>query len=238
MASHKIVSREEWVAARKALLAKEKDMMRAQDALSAERRELPWVRVEKDYVFETPDGQKTLSDLFAGRSQLFVYHFMYGPNATAGCPGCSFLCDHVDGANLHLPHINVTFVAISRAPLATLLAYKKRMGWKFDWVSSAGSDFNYDYGVSFTKEDLANGKAIYNFAPDNGTMEDLHGSSVFFKDESGAIFHTYSTYARGDERLATTYAFLDVMPLGRAENGPNYTMGDWLKRHDEYPGAK
>jgi predicted dithiol-disulfide oxidoreductase (DUF899 family) len=227
---HKVVSQEEWTKARKALLAKEKEFLRLQDRLNEERRALPWVKIDKEYVFDTPKGKKTLSELFDGRSQLYVYHFMYGPNAKQGCVGCSFLCDHVDGANQHLAHHDVTFVAVSRAPLATLEAYKKRMGWKFNWVSSGASDFNYDFHVSFTKDELAKGKAVYNFELTDVTMEDLHGTSVFVKDESGAIFHTYSSYARGDERELGAYMYLDITPKGRNET----RAMDWVMRHDEY----
>lgn len=238
MENHKIVSREEWTAARKALLAKEKELTKLQEKLSAERRELPWVKVVKSYTFDTAAGKKTLAELFDGRSQLIVYHFMYGPNAKAGCVGCSFLCDHVDGANQHLAHHDVSFVAVSRAPLAMLEAYKKRMGWKFLWVSSQGSDFNFDFNVSFTKEQLATGKAVYYFAPTETTMEDLPGVSVFYRDEAGAVFHTYSSFARGGEQVLGTYAFLDITPKGRNETGPNFTLSDWVKRHDEYEGAR
>jgi predicted dithiol-disulfide oxidoreductase (DUF899 family) len=234
MTDHKVVSEREWVAERKKLLAREKDLTHLQEQVAAERRALPWVRVDKTYTFETPEGKKTLSDLFDGRSQLIVYHFMYGPEMKTGCVGCSFLSDHVDGANQHLEHHDVTYVAVSRAPLATLEAYKKRMGWKFPWVSSGGSDFNYDYHVSFTKDEIANGEAEYNFEKTKVTMEDLHGTSVFIKDEDGAVYRTYSAYARGDERGLGAYMYLDLTPKGRNETG---AMG-WVKRHDEYGDAK
>jgi predicted dithiol-disulfide oxidoreductase (DUF899 family) len=229
-----IVSREEWTAARKQLLTREKELTQLQEEVSRQRREMPWVKIEKEYVFDTPNGKKTLADLFDGRSQLIVYHFMFGPGWKAGCVGCSFLSDHVDGANQHLVHKDVTFVAISRAPLAELEAYKARMGWRFNWVSSCANDFNYDFHVSFRKDDLAKGKVYYNYEMFETSMEDLHGTSVFFKDDDGAIFHTYSAYARGDERGLGTYMFLDLTPKGRNENGPNFNLTDWVRRHDEY----
>ena len=231
---HLTVSREQWTAARKELLEKEKELTRLQDDVSRHRREMPWVKIEKEYVFDTPAGKRTLSELFEGRSQLIVYHFMFAPEWTAGCLGCSFFADHVDGPNQHLAHHDVSFVAVSRAPLALIEAYKKRMGWRFNWVSSAGSDFNYDFHVSFRKEDVAKGEVYYNYEPLKTTMEDLHGTSVFIKDESGAIFHTYSSYGRGDERGLGAYMFLDMTPKGRNETGPNKNLTDWVKRHDEY----
>lgn len=227
---HKTVSRQEWLSARKVLLAKEKELTHLQDALNAARSALPWVKIEKNYVFDTGQGKKTLAGLFDGRSQLFLYHFMFAPEWKQGCPGCSFFCDHVDGANQHLIHHDVTFVAVARAPLAQIEAYKKRMGWRFPFVSSNGSDFNYDFQVSFTKQQLAAGEAIYNFAPSDTTMEDLPGTSVFFKDENGTVFHTYSAFARGDERELGAYMYLDMTPKGRNEKSPM----DWVKRHDEY----
>jgi predicted dithiol-disulfide oxidoreductase (DUF899 family) len=231
---HQVVTRDEWIAARKELLSKEKELTRLIDQLNAERRNLPWVKVEKPYIFETPNGAKTLADLFDGRSQLIVYHFMFGPQAKEGCVGCSFFADHVDGPNIHISHHDVTFVAISRAPLAQLEAYKRRMGWRFNWVSSNGSDFNYDFHVSFRKEDIAKGKVYYNYEITDGTMEDLHGTSVFYRDQSGAIFHTYSSYGRGDERGLGAYMFLDLTPKGRNENGPGFNLTDWVRRHDKY----
>jgi predicted dithiol-disulfide oxidoreductase (DUF899 family) len=235
MNNHQIVPPEEWVRARKDLLLKEKELTRMQDEVSRQRRELPWVKVVKDYVFDTPDGRKTLAQLFDGRSQLVVYHFMFAPGWKAGCVGCSFLADHVDGANLHLQQHDLTFVAISRAPLSEIQAYKKRMGWRFKWVSSYGSDFNSDYHVSFTKEDLAKGPTYYNFdVRESQTEGEAPGISVFFKDENGTVFHTYSAYARGDERGLGAYMYLDLTPRGRNENGPNYNLIDWVRRHDEY----
>jgi predicted dithiol-disulfide oxidoreductase (DUF899 family) len=234
MEQHKVVSRDEWLAARKQFLEREKEVTQQIDKLSAERRNLPWVRVEKDYFFDAPDGRKSLSDLFDGRSQLIVYHFMFSPDWNEGCVGCSFFSDHVDGPNQHLQHHDVTFVAVSRAPLAKLEAYKKRMGWHFPWVSSSGSDFNYDFHVSFTKDEIARGSAFYNFEMSKISTEDLHGTSVFIKDDTGAIFHTYSAYARGDERGLGAYMFLDLTPRGRQENGPNFNLTDWVRRHDKY----
>jgi predicted dithiol-disulfide oxidoreductase (DUF899 family) len=234
MTGHKIVSENEWVEARKKLLAREKELTHLQEKIAEERRALPWVKVAKNYVFDTPQGKKTLSELFDGRSQLIVYHFMFSPDWEAGCTGCSFLSDHVDGANQHLKHHDVTYIAVSRAPLDKLLAYKKRMGWKFPWVSSEGSDFNYDYHVSFTKDEVAKKRAFYNFEDsDIGSMEDLHGTSVFIKDADGTIYHTYSAYARGDERSLGTYMWLDITPKGRNETGAM----SWVKRHDEYDAA-
>lgn len=231
MEPHKVVSQKEWMEAQKAHLVKEKEYTRHRDRLNAERQALPWTRVEKDYVFDTPQGKKTLAELFAGRSQLIVNHFMFGPDWEAGCVGCSFGADHIDGANQHLKQHDVTLVAVSRAPLAKIEAYKKRMGWKFDWVSSFGSDFNFDFGVSFRKEDIASGKAIYNHAPMTFEMDEMPGLSVFYKDEDGNIYRTFSQYARGDEDRLGAYVFLDRTPKGRDEK----SSMDWVKRHDEYP---
>ena len=233
---HPIVSPEEWLAARRELLQKEKDLTRQRDALSAERRRLPWVKVEKQYTFVTPEGRKTLADLFDGRRQLIVYHFMFGPEWEEGCPGCSFLADHIDGANLHLPHAGLTLVVISRAPLPRIEAFKKRMGWKFPWVSSFESGFNYDFHVSFTPEALAKGKVPYNFELSDGNDE-LPGVSVFFKNAAGDVFHTYSTYGRGGEELLGAYKYLDLAPEGRNETGPGSNMTDWMRHHDRYPSA-
>lgn len=231
MTRPKIVSRAEWLDARKAHLKREKDHMRAWDRLCEERRALPWVRVDKDYVFDTPDGEKSLTELFDGRSQMIVYHFMFGPGWKEGCDGCSFLADHFDGANLHLRHHDVTLMVVSRAPLAEFLPFKHRMNWHFPWVSSHGSDFNFDFDASFRPEDVAAGTATYNFAPYNGKMEDLHGISVFYRDpDTAEIFHTYSSYARGGDTLIGAHAFLDLTPLGRNEKG---TM-DWVRLHDLY----
>jgi predicted dithiol-disulfide oxidoreductase (DUF899 family) len=229
---HRVVSREEWLAARRQLLSKEKEFTRRRDELSAERRELPWVKVEKDYVFNTPDGKATLADLFEGRSQLMVYHFMFGPGWEQGCPSCSLLADHFDGANWHLPQRGVTLVAVSRAPLAELESFKQRMGWRFRWVSSYGSDFNYDFHVSFTKDQLAKGKVDYNYGMVEG-YDELPGLSVFYKDPSGAVFHTYSAYARGLDMLIGAYNWLDLAPKGRDEAALSWTMA-WVRHHDRY----
>jgi predicted dithiol-disulfide oxidoreductase (DUF899 family) len=228
----RLVSEEDWLIARKDLLTREKELTRLRDQVSRHRRELPWVRVEKTYLFDGPDGKQALGDLFDGRRQLIVYHFMLGPGWGEGCKSCSYLADHFDGANWHLPHRDVTFVAVSRAPLAEIEAYKRRMDWRFKWLSSYGSDFNFDYHVSFTKEDEARGEAYYNYETREFLSDELPGLSVFFKDESGAVFHTYSTYARGLDSLVGTYNFLDLVPKGRDEN-PDSTM-DWVRRHDAY----
>ena len=237
MELHQVVSREEWLAARKALLVKEKEATHLRDVVNAERLALPWVRVEKDYVFDFPEGEKSLGDLFAGRSQLIVYHFMLGPGWAAGCPGCSFLSDHLDGALPHLENHDVTLTAVSRAPLTEIEAYKMRMGWGFPWVSSFGSDFNFDYHVSFTGDDLASGRAVYNYspapAPANPSDSELPGISAFYKDDAGNIFHTYSSYGRGPEELIGTLMILDRAPKGRNEK----TTMDFVRRHDEYENA-
>ena len=230
----KVVSREEWLVARKALLAREKEATHLRDAINAERLALPWVRVEKDYVFDTVDGKKSLADLFDGRSQLIVYHFMLGPGWAAGCHGCSFLCDHFDGTLPHLNHHDVTLVAVSRATLPEIGVYKKRMGWHFPWVSSNANDFNFDYNVSFTRDRSADGKIVYNysesFLPEGSAESEQPGISAFIRDESGDVFHTYSSYGRGPEELIGTLMILDRAPLGRNEK---WTM-DFVRRHDEY----
>ncbi len=236
MEPHKIVSRREWTEARKALLDKEKEFTRARDRLSAERRALPWVKVDKAYVFDTPEGKKTLAELFDGRSQLIVYHFMLAPDWEEGCPSCSFLADHFDGANIHLAQRDVTFVAISRAPLAEIEAFKRRMGWRFPWVSSFGSDFNFDYHVSFA--DVAVGKdGDYNYERQEIVSDEMPGASVFYKDETGGVFHTYSAYARGLDILVGAYNFLDLTPKGRDEAELPWTMA-WVRHHDRYESAK
>lgn len=229
-AAHKIVSREEWLKARMALLAKEKEETRLRDQINGMRLTMPWVKVEKDYVFETPEGQKRLGDLFEGRSQLVVYHFMLGPNWEAGCPGCSHMADHMDGPRLHLNNHDVTLIAVSRGPLAKITAYKRRMGWHFPWVSSFGSDFNFDFNVSFD-DAHGNGERSYNFRPLPSEFkgDESHGLSAFYKNEKGEIFHTYSSYARGVEEMVGSLMFLDRAPLGRNEES-----GHWVKRHDEY----
>jgi len=234
MQHNRIVSRDEWLVARKQLLAKEKELTRLRDQLSAERRELPWVKVEKRYVFDGPDGKETLADLFAGRSQLIVYHFMFAPGWEEGCRSCSFLADHIDGSVVHLAQRDVTLLAVSRAPLPQLEAFKKRMGWRFKWVSSYGNDFNSDYHVSFTKDDIAKGQTYYNYevraSPSEG---EAPGTSVFYKDETGDIFHTYSSYARGGDMLIGAYNYLDLVPKGRDEDALAFTMA-WVRHHDRY----
>jgi len=229
---HKIVSQDEWLKARKALLAKEKEFSKARDALSAARRDLPWTPVEKNYVFDGPNGKEKLADLFGGKSQLMVYHFMLGPGWVQGCPSCSFLADHFDGAVIHLAQRDVALVVISRAPLAEIEAYKKRMGWKFKWMSSFGNDFNRDFHVSFTKDEMAKG-AEYNYTVDKIPGEELPGLSAFIRNENGKVFHTYSSYARGLDTLVGTYNFLDMAPKGRDEGALPWTMA-WVRRHDEY----
>ncbi len=233
MTAHKIVAHDAWLAARKAFLAKEKELTRLRDQLSAERRALPWEKVEKTYHFTGPNGETSLSDLFADKSQLVVYHFMMGPDWAEGCKSCSFWADNFDGIGIHLKHRDVSFMAVSRAPLAKLLDYRRRMGWSFPWVSSFGSDFNFDYQVSFTPQQLAAGEAYHNYEVHPNTMTELAGFSVFFKDESGAIFHTYSTYARGLDMLNGAYHILDLVPKGRDEGALKATM-EWLRRHDQY----
>jgi predicted dithiol-disulfide oxidoreductase (DUF899 family) len=230
---HRVVSQEEWLAARRQLLSKEKEFTRQRDQLSAARRELPWVRVDKEYVFDTPSGKQTLADLFEGRSQLMVYHFMFGPGWEQGCPSCSFVSDHIDGANWHLPHRDVTLLAVSRAPLPEIEAFKKRMGWRFKWVSSYESDFNHDYQVSFTPDEMARGEVYYNYHMEEFPSEKAPGISVFYKDPGGAIFHTYSAYARGLDMLVGAYNYLDLAPKGRDEATLPWTMA-WVRHHDRY----
>lgn len=229
----RIVSRDEWLAERKQHLIKEKELTRLRDQLSAERRSLPWVKVEKSYIFDGPDGKQSLADLFGGRSQLILQHFMFGPGWEEGCVGCSYGADHVDGARMHFEHRDVTFVAVSRAPLPKIEAFKQRMGWRFKWVSSFGSDFNYDYNVSFTPEVIAKGKVFYNFRMCDAQSEEMSGISVFYKDANGDLFHTYSTYGRGDELLSTMYMYLDLVPKGRDEAGLPYPSA-WIRHHDRY----
>ena len=234
-AGHEVVSREEWLEARRVHLAEEKHLTRQLDELRRQRRALPWVKVDKDYVFEGPEGKETLGDLFEGRSQLIVYHFMFGPGWKEGCTGCSFIADHIDAANLHLAHHDVTLIAVSRAPLAEFEPFKRRMGWQFKWVSSFGSDFNYDFHVSFTKEQLAAGEVDYNFERQSvGNNEELHGESVFYRNDAGEIFHTYSSYARGGDLLIGAHNYLDLTPKGRNENS---TM-DWVRLHDRYDNGQ
>jgi predicted dithiol-disulfide oxidoreductase (DUF899 family) len=233
MQQHKIVSRKEWIEARKHLLQKEKEFTRARDQLSAERRDLPWERVDQEYEFEGPRGKQSLSDLFAGKRQLAVYHFMFDPSSEEGCPHCSFWADNFNGIGIHLEQRDVQLVAVSRAPLSKLEAFKERMGWSFHWFSSSGSDFNYDYQASFRPDEMTKGEAYYNYRLQDPSMPDREGISVFYKDEDGDIFHTYSTYARGIDIVNGAYHFLDLVPKGRDEaghDGPQY----WVRHHDRY----
>jgi predicted dithiol-disulfide oxidoreductase (DUF899 family) len=229
----KVLSEAEWLKARKKLLALEKEFTHQRDALSAERRNLPWVKVDKAYVFDGPKGKETLADLFGGRSQLIVYHFMFGPGWEQGCPSCSFLSDHIDGSAVHLAHRDVTLLAISRASLSQIEAFKKRMGWRFKWVSSYGNDFNFDYHVSFTKDEMAKGRVYYNYDMNEFPSDEGPGISVFYKDVTGAIFHTYSSYARGLDMLVGAYNYLDLVPKGRDEDALAFTM-EWVRHHDRY----
>jgi len=234
--SARVVPPAEWLAARKELLIKEKEFTRLRDELSRQRREMPWQRVEKPYEFEGPAGKETLATLFDGRNQLIVYHFMLGPGWKEGCPSCSFLADGFDAAALHMAQRDTTLIAVSRATLPEIEAFKKRMGWRFKWVSSFGSDFNYDYHVSFSKEEIASGKQYYNFGSTSYPSEELPGASVFCKKD-GNVFHTYSTYARGLDILLPVYNFLDLTPKGRDEDALPHPMA-WIRHHDRYSDGK
>ena len=226
-----IASRNEWLAARKQLLVREKQFTRTRDELSAARRELPWVKIDKDYRFTGPAGELGLLDLFAGRSQLLIYHFMLPPGADSGCPGCSFVADHLTGPLLHLPHKDLTLAAVSRAPIDEIEKFRQRMGWEFNWVSSFESDFNQDFNVSFLADDVARGNTEYNFkVRENQTEGEAPGASVFTRDEEGSIYHTYSVYGRGLEDVLGAYMLLDITPGGRGESGPM----DWVRLHDSY----
>jgi predicted dithiol-disulfide oxidoreductase (DUF899 family) len=229
----KVASEAEWISARKELLAKEKEFTRQRDEMSRLRRELPWEKVEKQYKFDSANGKESLADLFDGRHQLIVYHFMFGPGWSEGCPSCSFLADHFDGATVHLANRDTTLVVVSRAPLEQIEAFKKRMGWKFKWVSSFGSDFNYDYQVSFSKVDIDKGNIYYNYAIGQFPSEEAPGASVFLKDANGDVFHTYSTYGRGLDIFLGAYNFLDITPKGRDEDGLAFSMS-WVRHHDKY----
>jgi predicted dithiol-disulfide oxidoreductase (DUF899 family) len=230
---HQVVSAEQWTVARKRLLEKEKEFTRLRDQLTAERLALPWERVEKTYVFDGPDGPETLADLFAGRSQLIVTHFMFGPDWEQGCVGCSFGMDHLDPITDHLAQKDVTCVAISRAPYLKIEPFKQRMRWRMKWVSSYGTDFNYDFHVSFTPDEVARGEAWYNYETRNIGTDELSGRSVFYKNEHGEIFHTYSSFGRGGEDILNTYRFLDMVPKGRNE-GPGENLSHWVRHHDRY----
>ncbi len=231
---HQIASREEWLRARTALLAKEKALTRARDELSAERGALPWVRIEKEYVFAGPAGPVTLAELFDGRSQLFLKHFMMGPGQMNHCVGCFFEVDHMEGILIHLQNHDVTYAAVARATIGEIEAVRRRMGWKFPFVSSFHTDFNYDFNVSFTPEQLAAKNAFYNFRQTDPGMADLSGNSVFYKDEDGQIFHTFSSFGRGGESFLGAYGILDMMPKGRNETGPHHSLTDWVRPHDMY----
>lgn len=237
MQSHPIVTKQDWIEARRALLAEEKKLTRLRDRLAEDRRALPWVKVEKPYVFDGPTGKVSLADLFGGRSQLYIKHFMMAPGATTQCVGCSFEVDHIGGILTHINNHDVTYAVVARAPIEEIEVVRKRMGWKFPWVSSYHSDFNYDFDVSFTPEQVASGHALYNFgrAPEWAAgLRDLSGRSVFFKDEDGQIYLTYASFGRGGEDFLTAYRILDVMPKGRQENGPFHSLADWVRPHDRY----
>jgi len=234
MSSPKIVSPAEWLEARKALLVKEKELTRLRDELAAERRALPWVRVDKQYVFDAPGGKVTLGDLFDGRSQLFVKHFMLGPGQVGQCVGCSLEVDQVEGVLVHLQNHDVSYVVVARAPIREIEVVRKRMGWNVRWVSSYHSEFNYDFHVSFTPEQIAAGRAFYNYQHVDPGLEDLSGDSVFFKDDAGQIFHTYSTYGRGGEEFLGVYRYLDATPKGRGEDGPSRSLADWVRPKNSY----
>jgi len=234
--NHPVVSMDRWVAERKTLLAHEKELTRLRDQIARERRALPWVRIEKNYVFDGLDGRRTLAELFEGRRQLLVQHFMFAPGWKEGCKSCSFMADHIDGAKAHLAQRDVTMLVVSRAPLADIERFRQRMGWQFKWVSSNGNDFNHDFHVSFTPEEMAKGEVYYNFGMQPFPQEEAPGVSVFYKDDAGDVFHTYSTFARGVEVMMGAYNFLDLTPKGRDEDGLSYTM-DWLRHHDRYAQA-
>lgn len=231
--NHSVVSHEEWLAARTAFLAKEKEFTRLRDELSRQRRTLPWERVGKQYVFDGPNGRETLTELFENRSQLVVYHFMFPPDWDEGCLHCSFWADNFNGIDVHLNHRDVAFVVISRAPLAKIEPFKKRMGWSFKWVSSSSSDFNYDYQASFTPAEVQTGTAFYNYVKTDPGLTDREGISVFHKDENGAVFHTYSCYARGIDMMNAAYHYLDLVPKGRDEEGLEDSQA-WVRHHDRY----
>jgi len=231
--NHRIVSKDEWLAARSALLKKEKEFTLLRDKLGQQQRDIPWVLVDKEYLFDGPNGKQTLSDLFDGRSQLIVYHFMYDPNWDAGCPSCSFWADNFNGIVVHLNQRDVTMIAVSKAPYSKIGEYKKRMGWNFKWVSSYDNDFNFDYHVSFTPEELSEKKAFYNYSLQDTHSPEREGVSVFYKDTAGHVFHTYSAYARGIDVLNVAYHYLDLVPKGRDEDGHEFPQF-WVRRHDEY----
>jgi predicted dithiol-disulfide oxidoreductase (DUF899 family) len=231
--NHRIVSKDEWLAARSALLKKEKEFTVLRDKLGQQQRDMPWVSVDKEYLFVGPNGKQTLSDLFDGRTQLIVYHFMYDPNWDAGCPSCSFWADNFNGIVVHLNQRDVTMIAVSRAPYSKIEEYKKRMGWNFKWVSSYDNDFNFDYHVSFTPKELSEKKAFYNYNLQDTHSPEREGVSVFYKETADHVFHTYSAYARGIDVLNVAYHYLDLVPKGRDEDGHEFAQF-WVRRHDEY----
>ena len=233
--NHSVVSKDRWLAQRKALLAREKELTHLRDQIARERRAMPWTRVEKNYSFDTPEGPRKLADLFEGRRQLVVQHFMLGPEWEQGCPSCSYMADHIAGMKVHLEHRDVTMLVVSRAPLAEIERFRERMGWQFKWVSAYDSDFNYDFGVSFKPEAWAEGKGevYYNYSVRPFPAQEAPGVSVFYKDDAGEVFHTYSTYERGVEVMMGTYNLLDLTPKGRDEQNPVYAM-DWVRHHDRY----
>jgi predicted dithiol-disulfide oxidoreductase (DUF899 family) len=235
-ANHPVVSNERWVSERKTLLAHEKELTRLHGQIARERRALPWVRVEKNYVFDTPEGRRGLAELFEGRRQLLVQHFMFGPDWEQGCPSCSYMADHIGGMKVHLEHRDVTLLVVSRAPLAKIERFRQRMGWQFRWVSSNDCDFNHDFGVSFTPEEHATGEVDYNFGRHPFPSEEAPGVSVFYRNDAGEVFRTYSTYGRGVEVMMGAYNLLDITPTGRDEHNPVYAM-DWVRHHDRYPPA-
>jgi predicted dithiol-disulfide oxidoreductase (DUF899 family) len=234
--NHPVVSRDRWVAERKALLAREKELTRLRDQIARDRRALPWERIEKNYVFDAPEGRRTLGELFDGRHQLVVQHFMFAPGWEQGCPSCSFMADHIDGAKVHLAQRDLTLLVVSRAPLADIERFRQRMGWQFKWVSSHGTDFNHDFGVSFTPEENAQGEVYYNYGMQPFQVEEMPGISVFYKDDAGQVFHTYSTYGRGVELMMGAYDFLDIAPKGRDEDHLAHGMA-WVRHHDRYDPA-
>ena len=236
-ADHPVVSRDRWIAERKALLAHERELTHLRDQIARERRALPWVRIDTNYVFDTAEGPRTLAELFEGRRQLLVQHFMLGIGWEQGCPSCSFMADHSDGMTVHLAHRDTTFVAISRAPLAEIQRFRQRMGWQFKWVSSHGTDFNYDFGVSFPPTEVAKGELYYNYGTWPHAHEELPGISVFYQDEAGVVFHTYSTYGRGVEVMMGTYNMLDLTPKGRDESYVDNRKVKWIRHHDRYEPA-
>lgn len=231
-----VVSKERWLDARRALLARERELTHLQDQVARERRALPWQRVETPYVFDAPGGRRTLADLFEGRRQLLVQHFMLGPGWAQGCPSCSYMADHADGMTVHLAQRDTSFVAVSRAPLAEIERFRQRMGWRFPWVSSFASDFNFDFGVSFTPQQRARNEVTYNYAPQPFESDELPGLSVFYRDDAGEVFHTYSTYRRGVEAMMGTYRLLDLTPKGRDERDVPNKM-EWVRHHDRYGPA-